>query len=200
MRAGGVGVAVCPRGGGSFNPAGSEAAGGHGPAARQEGQRARWAPGAGGALGGRDRGPGLGAHRAPPPLTLTCPSRRGRGRRPGPDGRPARDARLRPRALAQLSPAARGPRAAPAPACPARPCGPQARPTLGDPRQQRRSELGRLGVAVPWVPGWALDSSPHGGLSGPCQPQARTTEDTRALRVPGDVPHRAWPEAAWGDP
>ena len=70
MRAGGVGVAVCPQGGGSFNPAGSEAAGGHGPAARQEGQRARWAPGAGGALGGRDRGPGLGAHRAPPPLFI----------------------------------------------------------------------------------------------------------------------------------
>lgn len=163
MRAGGVGVVVSPQGGGSFNPAGSEAAGGHGPAARQEGQRARWAPGAGGgALGGRDRGPGLGAHRAPPPLTLTCPSRRGRGRGPGPDGRPARDACLRPRALAQLSPAARGPRAAPAPACPARPCSPQARPTFGNPRQQRRSGLGRLGVAVPWVPGGPGLVAPRG--------------------------------------
>ena len=46
----------------------------------------------------------------------------------------------------------------------------------------------------------ALNSSPRGALSGPCQPHARTTEDTSALRVPGDAPHRAGPEAAWGDP
>lgn len=123
------------------------------PAGRPKGEQGRTRPG-GGALGAaRAQGPGLCAHRGPAAAAADLdfsPRRRGRWRKAGPDGRPARDAAL---------PAPHLPRA------PLRSPGPASAP--GVPANKGEPGLGRLGGLLP-------PRAPR-GIAGPGDPRARTT-------------------------